>query len=137
MSGDNNEASGLSSLASFASAAAHALLSDDRVSADPISRVAGSVTVSVPDRIALSDARLRTWVAVSIVATFIIANGIVLAGVWLMFNREMVALQGKVYDASLRVITSSLLMTLVGATTVQLGALTILMGKYLFPAPKQ
>jgi hypothetical protein len=35
------------------------------------------------------------------------------------------------------VITSTLLMTLVGATTVQLGALTILMGKYLLPAPKQ
>ncbi|HVC63496.1 MAG TPA: hypothetical protein VND19_24420 [Acetobacteraceae bacterium] len=54
-----------------------------------------------------------------------------------MFNQEMAALQNKVYAASDRIITSPLLMTLVGATTVQLGALTILMGKYLFPAPRQ
>jgi len=92
--------------------------------------------VSVQDRIALSDARLRGAVAIAIVVTFVIANGIVLAGVWLMFGQEMSALQNKVYAASDRVVTSALLMTLVGATTVQLGALTILMGKYLFPTPK-
>jgi hypothetical protein len=38
----------------------------------------------------------------------------VLAGVWLMFHQEMIALQNKVYAASDRVITGSLLMTLVG-----------------------
>lgn len=73
----------------------------------------------------------------AIVATFVIANAIVLAGVWFMFNEELAALQNKVYPASDRVITSQLLMALVGATTIQLGALTILMGKYLFPAPRQ
>jgi hypothetical protein len=110
------------------------LLINDTVRADPISRVAGQI--SVQDRIALSDAKLRGGVAIAIVVTFMIANGIVLAGVWLMFHQEMIALQNKVYAASDRVITGSLLMTLVGATTVQLGALTILTGKYLFPAPK-
>jgi len=39
--------------------------------------------------------------------SFVIANGIVLAGVWLMFNQEMAALQNKVYAASDRIITSS------------------------------
>lgn len=114
--------------------AAYALLSNDRVPATAISFVAGDV--SVQDRIALSDARLRGAVAIAIVVTFVIANGIVLAGVWLMFGQEMSALQNKAYAASDRVVTSALLMTLVGATTVQLGALTILMGKYLFPTPK-
>ena len=91
--GGRREASGLSNLA-------------------PISRVAGQV--SVQDRIALSDAKLRGGVAIAIVVTFMIANGIVLAGVWLMFHQEMIALQNKVYAASDRVITGSLLMTLVG-----------------------
>jgi hypothetical protein len=134
--GGRREASGLSNLAASVSArpTAYALLNNDTVRADPISRVAGQI--SVQDRIALSDAKLRGGVAIAIVVTFMIANGIVLAGVWLMFHQEMIALQNKVYAASDRVITGSLLMTLVGATTVQLGALTILMGKYLFPAPK-
>jgi hypothetical protein len=90
--------------------------------------LASNVAVGVQDRIALSDARLRGWVATAIVVTFVIANGFVLAGVWLMFNQEMAALQAGLYKAPDRVITSQLLMALVGATTVQLGALTILMG---------
>jgi hypothetical protein len=48
----------------------------------------------------------------------------------------MAAIQAKYYAAADRIVTAGLLMTLVGATTVQLGALTILMGKYLFPTPK-
>jgi hypothetical protein len=102
--------------------------------ANPISRLAPSI-VSVQDTIALGDANLRKWVALAIVTTFVLANAIVLAGVWLMFQQEVAALRDHVYGAADRVITSHLLMALVGATTVQLGALTILMGKYLFPAP--
>jgi hypothetical protein len=136
--GGRHEASELSGLVAHASArpTANALLTNDLVRADPISRVAGQV--SVQDRIALSNARLRGGVAIAIVVTFVIANGFVLAMVWLMFAQEMVALQNKVHAASDRVVTSALLMALVGATTVQLGtltilALTILMGKYLIP----
>jgi hypothetical protein len=96
LAGGRNDTIGVSTLA--ARAPTNRLVSDDRVPADPISRVASNV--SVQDQIALSDAELRKKVAIAIVVTFIIANGIVLAGVWLMFNQEMGALQNKIYAAS-------------------------------------
>jgi hypothetical protein len=91
---------------------------------------------SVLERIAWQDAGVRKIVALAVVATFVVANGLILWGVWLIFQAEMAVLEAKVYTAHERIITAELLMTLVGATTVQLGALTILMGKYVFLVPK-
>ena len=101
----------------------------------PISELAPRV-ITVPDWIAIRDAKLRRTVALVIVTAFVLANAIVLLGVWFMFQQEVAALRDKVYPASDRVITGTLLMTIVGATTVQLGARSILMGKYLFPPPR-
>ncbi len=113
------------------------MLVGNRVPANPISRLVSNFATNVHERIAWADAKLRRMVALWIVGTFIVANGIVLLGVWFMFQQEMAALRDHVYAAGDRVISSQLLMVVVSATTVQLGALTILMGKYLFPAPKQ
>jgi hypothetical protein len=65
-------------------------------------------------------------------------NGLVLWGVWLAFQEDVALLTatGSKYTAADRLVTTNLLMTLIGATTVQLGAMIVLMGKYLFPTPK-
>jgi hypothetical protein len=130
---DAPPASGLSAIAAGVTVAA-AATSDS--AAQPLSGVTSQSGTSVRDRIAWQDAGVRKFVALAVVATFVVANGLILWGVWLIFQAEMTALTAKVYTAHDRIITAELLMTLVGATTVQLGALTILMGKYVFLVPK-
>ena len=105
----------------------------------PLSGLLGSTEVSsVADKIALSDAGLRKFMVSSILAAFIFANGAILLGVWCAFRNdvELLTRAASGFTAKDRLVTTELLMTLVGATTVQLGGLVVLMGKYLFPAPK-
>lgn len=106
-------------------------------SPQPLSVLSNVAQVPVADRIALSDAGLRKLVAVAIVFAFLVVNGAVLWGIWLVFQKDIDLLTraGSNFTAADRLGTTNLLMTLVGATTVQLGALIVLIGKYLFPAP--
>ncbi len=93
-------------------------------------------SLTVADRIARSDARLRIWVAIAVVVTFLCVNGAVLLGIWFAFQHDiaMLAISNGSFLAKDRLVTTELLMTLVGATTVQLGGLIVLIGKYIFPA---
>jgi hypothetical protein len=86
----------------------------------------------------ISDAGLRKVVAIAIVVAFLVVNALVLLGVWIAFKEdiELLTRNGTNFGPKDRLVTTELLMTLVGATTVQLGALIVLMGKYIFPAPK-
>ena len=89
---------------------------------------------TVADTIALSDANLRQDVAAKIVQTFIQVNGVVLAIVAVMFAADCALLiHGKI-AAPDRLVSTNALIPLISATTVQLGAIVVLMGKYLFPA---
>ena len=94
--------------------------------------------ISVQDKIALDEARTRKWVAIAIVTAFIFVNGAVLWGIWQVFltDIDLLTRSGSAFKASDRIVTTNLLISLVSATTVQLGALIVLIGKYLFPAPK-
>jgi hypothetical protein len=104
----------------------------------PLSLLTAEAQIGVSDKIALSDAGLRKVVAIAIVFAFLVVNGAVLMGVWLAFRQDIALLTttGTNFTPKDRLVTTELLMTLVGATTVQLGALIVLMGKYIFPAPK-
>jgi hypothetical protein len=106
-----------------------------RVSRQTISESAADAALSVADQIALSDAGLRKFVVGAIVVAFLIVNGGVLLGIWVAFRTdiELLTQSGSKFAAADRLVTTNLLMTLVGATTVQLGALIVLIGKYLFP----
>jgi hypothetical protein len=106
--------------------------------AQPLSSLSNVSPVSTAEKIALSDAGLRKVVAVAIVLAFLAVNGAVLWGIWVVFQKDIDLLTraGSNFTAADRLVTTNLLMTLVGATTVQLGALIVLMGKYLFPAPR-
>ena len=101
---------------------------------------AGGTTtpLTVAEEIVRSDAGLRRLVAGSIVVAFLVVNGAVLLGIWMVFTKdnEHLLRAGSNFTPSDRLVTTNLLITLVGATTVQLGTLIVLIGKYLFPAPK-
>ncbi len=65
---------------------------------------------------------------------FLQVNGVVLATVLVMFVVDCVFLGIGKLQAADRLVSTNVLMALIGATTVQLGAIVILMGKYLFPS---
>ena len=98
--------------------------------------VAGREGLTVDEEIALTDSRVRTRVTYVIVAAFVLSNVLTLAGVAYIFRADDVDIVAKAITADRRVITSNVVMTIVGATTVQLGALALIMGKYLFPTAR-
>jgi hypothetical protein len=103
-----------------------------------LSDLAKPALLPTSEQIALWDAKLRWWVAVVIVAAFLIVNWLVLWGIWRVYQEdiELLTLPGSKFTATDRLVTTNLMITVIGATTVQLGTLIVLMGKYLFPAPR-
>ena len=85
---------------------------------------------TVADSIALSDAALRQDVTKRIVRAFLQVNGVVLATVLVMFVVDCAFLGFGTVKAADRLVSTNVLMSLIGATTVQLRD-AILMGKYL------
>lgn len=106
----------------------------DAATSPPEISLASQRQSSVADSIALSDAKLRQDVAAKIVGTFIQVNGVVLIIVAIMFAADVALLINGKIAATDRLVATNVLIALISATTVQLGAIVILMGKYLFPA---
>ncbi len=88
---------------------------------------------SVADRIALSDARVRTTVAYTVIAAFLVVNLATLFGLYVLYREDAANLAARLVSPDQRVINANVVMTLLGATTVQLGAMAIILAKYLFP----
>ena len=84
-------------------------------------------------RIEIQTHNLRRWMAFITVAAFVSVNGVVLWGLDLALHFDFVMLAAKTphYD---RFISSSVIMSLLGATTVQLGAIMFAITKFLFPS---
>jgi hypothetical protein len=91
---------------------------------------------SVADRIALSDARVRATVSYAIIAAFLIVNLATLYGIYILYRSDADNLRAKLIGPDQRVIDTSVVIALLGATTVQLGAMAVIMAKYLFPLPR-
>ena len=90
---------------------------------------------SVADQIALSDARVRSNVSYAIIAAFLIVNLATLAGLYLIYTSDAAELQAKPVAPEQRIIKTQVVIALLGATTVQLGSMAVIMAKYLFPRP--
>jgi hypothetical protein len=76
----------------------------------------------VDDEVALGDLEIRKKVTTHILWLFAAANVVVLAGLAIIYYGDLSLLQvGKITPAE-RIINSNVVMTLLGATTVQLGA---------------
>ncbi len=100
----------------------------------PLSTLAEPVHVTVGEKIALTDARVRAHVSYAIAGAFVFANVVTLAGVAYIFHADNANIVAKTTASSDRVITPRVVMAIVGATTIQLGALAITIGKYLYPS---
>ena len=101
----------------------------------PVSLSKWEGSVSVAEHIALTDAKVRQNVSYVVTCAFVIANVLTLAGVAYVFHEDNANIVARLIEPGDRVITPHVIMTIVGATTVQPGALALTMGRYLFPGP--
>ncbi len=96
--------------------------------------VSGTLPGTVAEKIALQDAALRERVAEDVVRTFVRVNAAVLAIIAVMFASDVaLELLGTRVPGDC-LVSTAVVVALISAATVQLGAIAILMGKYLFPA---
>jgi hypothetical protein len=106
-----------------------------RVKAEVISLddVAEREGLSVADQIALQDAEQRKAITGRMLQTFIAANTVTLVGVALLVVLDEINLWAKLAPAGDRIITQQVIIGLLAATTVQVGAITVIIARYLFP----
>lgn len=103
---------------------------------DRISLEEASQPVSVENRIALGEHEMRRNVAYAVIATFALLNLTVFALLtWFDSCDRALIVAGKL-EPERRLLSTELLMTIVGATTVQMGAIAYIVATYLFPKPR-
>ena len=90
--------------------------------------------LSVQDINRLRDASLRRAVTYAIVGAFLFVNVLTTLGIGWIYSNDQAELARHLITPADRIITTSIVVTAVGATTVQLGALALLIGRFLFPA---
>ena len=91
--------------------------------------------VPVKDQIALSDAAIRRNVAAWIMALFGIVNLFMLGFiVWLAWMDHAEMVTGLIKPAD-RLVDNKVVIALLGATTVQLGAIAVIITKFVFKSP--
>src|SRR5262245_54298137 len=83
--------------------------------------------LAVRDRLDLQESELRRQVAQKITWAFLAVNGCVIALVLLAIGLDHYFIHQKHMPSSERLVTTHLLMTIIGATTVQLGAIAFAM----------
>ena len=86
------------------------------------------------DQVALGDLAIRQTFARSVVALFIGSNIFVLTGLGVVFWQDCLQLAAHQIGPAQRVIDGRVVMTLLGATTVQLGAVIFTIARAIFPA---
>ena len=88
---------------------------------------------STDDEIALGDLAIRKNFARDIVILFAVANGFVLLGLGVIFRVDCVQLSAKQILPAQRLVSSQVIMALLGATTVQLGTVVLTIARAIFP----
>jgi hypothetical protein len=89
--------------------------------------------LSVADRVTLRDADLREWMANRVVPAFLKANGWTLIVLAVLVALDEVNLVLHLVPAGERIVSEKVIMALLGATTVQVGAIALAIARYLFP----
>jgi hypothetical protein len=92
-----------------------------------LDREASREGLSVADRVTLQDAGLREWMANRVVPAFLWANGLTLAAIGILVVLDEVNIARHLTAPGERIINSQVIMALLGATTVQVGAIAALM----------
>jgi len=88
--------------------------------------------LSIAERIALADAHVRRRIAYSIMGLFAAVNLATLVFVYLLFCADQADLAQKLIGPGDRIVNASVVMTLLGATTVQLGSAMLIMARFVF-----
>jgi hypothetical protein len=70
-----------------------------------------------------------------IVPAFLWANGLTLGAIGVLWVVDQVYIAFRVIAPGDRIITAQVIMALLGATTVQVGAIAANIARYLFPGP--
>ncbi len=89
--------------------------------------------VAVADQVALGDLAIRTRFARTVMWLFAGANVFVMAGLGLVFWQDCVQLWAGAIKPEDRIIDGKVIMSLLGATTVQLGAVIYTITQAIFP----
>lgn len=92
-----------------------------------------SVQPTVPEQIALRDQSLREWMAKVVIPAFLKANGWTLAALGALVVLDEFNVGFHLIAPGNRIITDKVIMALLGATTVQVGAIAYAIARYLFP----
>jgi len=98
-----------------------------------LNKEAVRVELSVDDRIKLDDQRLRKWMAIGFVATFIVGDILTLGALAGLCWSDQANIERTLISPSDRIIDRHVIMTLLGATTVQVGTIAAIIVRYLFP----
>ena len=89
--------------------------------------------MGVHERIALQDAALRRWMARFVIPAFIKANILTLIALGVLLVVDEVNIVMHLIAPGDRIIGGQVIMALLGATTVQVGTIAVVIARYLFP----
>jgi hypothetical protein len=92
-------------------------------------------SMSIPDKIVLGAASIRRNIAYAIMGLFVVVNLATLYFVYRLFQFDQGNLASKLAGPGERVVSSPVVMTLLGATTVQLGTVMVIMARFVFRPP--
>ena len=98
-----------------------------------LNEVAEQEELSVKDQIALQDADLRKRIGSPIVWTFIGGNVVTMLGFAGLVYVDQSNMAKYLITPDQLIITEKVIMTLIGATTVQIGTIAVIIARYLFP----
>jgi hypothetical protein len=83
--------------------------------------------------VVMEDAATRKWMARSFVWTLIGTNGLTLLGLGVLVYLDQRNIAQSIIAPADRIVNNQVIITLLGATTVQVGAITAIIARYLFP----
>jgi hypothetical protein len=98
-----------------------------------LSQEAERVGLSVDDRIKLDDQSLRRGMTIGLVWTFIVGDLFTLCALGWLVQLDQNNIEIDLIQPGDRLITSHVIMALLGATTVQIGTIAAIIARYLFP----
>jgi hypothetical protein len=98
-----------------------------------LQKEADRVGYTVDEQIKRSDARLRRWMATRVVRVFVQANCVTLIALGVLVVLDEFNVGFRLIGPGDRIITNQVIMTLLGATTVQVGVIAGIIARYLFP----
>ena len=112
---------------------AHQTDGTNRGDTESFTELLGKVEMSVQDRLRIGESTLRNELARKIIRTFVAVNSAVLLLIIAFGVSDTILVVHKFVGPNERLITTQILLAIIGATTVQLGAIAITLSNWLFP----